>query len=395
MWRSLIDTYTKRIEQDVGGVGLLEKLVMYASQLTPTISSSDEVFYTFSTLSRLLRLGNDALLSRATTSMSSYPGTRPDPLQLRLITLLAILEDVDVLLEVLARRVGEEKLQRRMVVLIEIIRAASRGVLLLKHGNHTFSPSAALQINREALTCEDCAQGQLLVDGLCRVCDKEFFQQYTQRKAAGTLDDLACPGCHEYVDVSELCSWFEERGPRSGVTMTATRQEESIIGGHNCRMCRLRQSRAFKAASAYKLMRERQTKGLVSSALTLPLLCAEGLDIIRPSVHLALQGLLGRKSWTAYGVSLLVDIIVTYLRAAQFKHLRPHERRWHKRRALLLIKYLIRTPVLEDITSPRVESVMVFVRRFVPLGNIAASSVTSQLSSMQSLHTLQWSDKLV
>ena len=152
----------------------------------------------------------------------------------------------------------------------------------------------------------------------------------------------------------------------------------------------------------------------------------------------------------------------TYLRSASFQRMRPHEQRHHRRRTLLLIKYAIRTPALDNFTAcvvlcvvccvlcvvmlrfitqtcfpltlthshthththshthsslrlvshshshthtlshtpsiaallsfrPRLLAVMEFVRRFVPLGGLAASSVQSQLASMQSLHTLQWS----
>ncbi|XP_036399998.1 peroxisomal membrane protein PEX16-like isoform X1 [Megalops cyprinoides] len=281
--------------------------------------------------SNLLVLLNDGILRRGQS--------RALPMSLsqqKLLTWLSVLESVEVFCEMGAARLWGEGGRWLVIVLIQIAKAVLRILLLFwyKSGIQTSPPIMPLDRETELQAQEGSDQ------------DGEADTAFVGQRSGRVMRPLgSVPSLHTRL-------WG------------APRQERR---------------RASPEEELYP----------APTPLGLQETIAESLFISRPLVHLLCLGLCGRKSWKPWIISGLLEI-TSFGLMNEMKSLNRRERAERKRRAFLLLYYLLRSPFYDRYSEGRILFLLRFLAEYVPGVGLVARPLMDYLPVWQKIYFYNW-----
>nr|XP_002131520.1 peroxisomal membrane protein PEX16 [Ciona intestinalis] len=121
----------------------------------------------------------------------------------------------------------------------------------------------------------------------------------------------------------------------------------------------------------------------------------ECLHIIRPMLHLLSTGVFGTKSLLPWLAALVVDTSSHALIQRDHKSERPYnpqEKQELRRRYANLIVYLLRSPVYEKTTGPRIHKILHYLSEHLPLAHYVVQPLSKYLPAWQRVYFYTWSD---
>uniref|UniRef100_G1SFV5 Peroxisomal membrane protein PEX16 n=1 Tax=Oryctolagus cuniculus TaxID=9986 RepID=G1SFV5_RABIT len=282
--------------------------------------------------SNLLVLLNDAILRKELRKKLPVSLT-----QQKLLTWLSVLECVEVFMEMGAAKVWGEVGRWLVIALIQLAKAVLRMLMLIwfKAGLQTSPPIVPL--------------------------DRE-----TQAQAPDA-----------------------DHGPGG--------QEQSYVGKRSNRVVRTLQNTPALHARHWGAPQQREGRqqqvepSVPPTPLGLQETIAESLYIARPLLHLLSLGLWGQRSWTPWLLAGVVDVTSLSLLNDR-KGLSRRERLELRRRTIMLLYYLLRSPFYDRFSEARILFLLQLLTDHVPgIGLVATSEHVASLCPLPRLCTQPWS----
>uniref|UniRef100_A0A8C7B661 Peroxisomal membrane protein PEX16 n=1 Tax=Neovison vison TaxID=452646 RepID=A0A8C7B661_NEOVI len=175
-------------------------------------------------------------------------------------------------------------------------------------------------------------------------------------------------------------------------------QEQSYVGKRSNRVVRTLQntpslhSRHWGAPQQRKGRQQQQQREELSVAPTplgLQETIAESLYIARPLLHLFSLGLWGQRSWTPWLLSGVVDVTSLSLLSDR-KGLSRRERLELRRRTILLLYYLLRSPFYDRFSEARILFLLQLLADHVPGVGLVARPLMDYLPAWQKIYFYSW-----
>ncbi|XP_025734814.1 peroxisomal biogenesis factor 16 isoform X1 [Callorhinus ursinus] len=175
-------------------------------------------------------------------------------------------------------------------------------------------------------------------------------------------------------------------------------QEQSYVGKRSNRVVRTLQntpslhSRHWGAPPQWEGRRQQQHEELrvtPPTPLGLQETIAESLYIARPLLHLLSLGLWGQRSWTPWLLSGVVDVTSLSLLSDR-KGLSRRERLELRRRTILLLYYLLRSPFYDRFSEARILFLLQLLADHVPGIGLVARPLMDYLPTWQKIYFYSW-----
>ncbi|XP_036039300.1 peroxisomal biogenesis factor 16 isoform X4 [Onychomys torridus] len=174
-------------------------------------------------------------------------------------------------------------------------------------------------------------------------------------------------------------------------------QEPSYVGKRSNRVVRTLQnspslhSRHWGAPQEREIRQKQQQEELSTPPTPLGLqeTIAESLYIARPLLHLLSLGFWGQRSWTPWLLSGVVDMTSLSLLSDR-KSLTRRERLELRRRTILLLYYLLRSPFYDRFSEAKILFLLQLLADHVPGIGLVARPLMDYLPSWQKIYFYSW-----
>ncbi|XP_026367830.1 peroxisomal biogenesis factor 16 [Ursus americanus] len=178
---------------------------------------------------------------------------------------------------------------------------------------------------------------------------------------------------------------------------SAGSQEQSYVGKRSNRVVRTLQntpslhSRHWGAPQQREGQQQQRHEELsvTPTPLGLQETIAESLYITRPLLHLLSLGLWGQRSWTPWLLSGVVDVTSLSLLSDR-KAMSRRERLELRRRTILLLCYLLRSPFYDRFSEARILFLLQLLADRVPGVGLVARPLMDYLPTWQKIYFYSW-----
>ncbi|XP_054947549.1 peroxisomal biogenesis factor 16 isoform X2 [Physeter macrocephalus] len=174
-------------------------------------------------------------------------------------------------------------------------------------------------------------------------------------------------------------------------------REQSYVGKRSNRVVRTLQntpslhSRHWGAPQQRegRQQQQREELSITPTPLGLQETIAESLYIARPLLHLLSLGLWGQRSWTPWLLSGVVDVTSLSL-LSERKGLTRRERLELRRRTILLLYYLLRSPFYDRFSEAKILFLLQLLADHVPGVGLVTRPLMDYLPTWQKIYFYSW-----
>ncbi|XP_037022093.1 peroxisomal biogenesis factor 16 isoform X4 [Artibeus jamaicensis] len=175
-------------------------------------------------------------------------------------------------------------------------------------------------------------------------------------------------------------------------------QEQSYVGKRSNRVVRTLQNTpslhsrhwgAPQQQERQQQQRHQEELNVTPTPLGLQETIAESLYITRPLLHLLSLGIWGQRSWTPWLLSGVVDVTSLSLLSDR-KGLSRRERLELRRRTILLLYYLLRSPFYDRFSEARILFLLRLLADHVPGIGLVARPLMDYLPTWQKIYFYSW-----
>ncbi|MXQ94917.1 hypothetical protein E5288_WYG010031 [Bos mutus] len=162
-------------------------------------------------------------------------------------------------------------------------------------------------------------------------------------------------------------------------------QEQSYVGKRSNRVVRTLQNTPSLHSRHWGAPQQREELGVAPTPLGLQETIAESLHIARPLLHLLSLGLWGQRSWTPWLLSGVVDVTSLSLLSDR-KGLTRRERLELRRRTILLLYYLLRSPFYDRFSEAKILFLLQLLADHVPGIGLVTRPLMDYLPNWQKIY---------
>jgi len=338
----LIEKYRKFILSNIEIVGHVESASRILSYVAPGGSATTSEL--LSAVVSLVVLVNDTIVRNAASMPLNFQET-----QKTIAFCLTVIEYVEVFLEMAAYGENENRNTARWIVVVgvQIIKALMRFVMLLKYDSGVVASSPIPSLKRS----------------------NEVMLRIKENRTSGgesvDADRVTCNG-----------QGGQSSEPDTFTLKSTGRTVRSLSGG--------------TSELSDSSRRRREPPVMVQpTKLNDCQIFAESLHILRPLLHLGSMYIFGQSSWKPWIAAFGIDLTSVLLMGDSSKF-NAEEREEMKRRAVMMLLYLLRSPFYDRYSRAKLLIFLGFLANKVPLVRIVARPILEYLPIWQQVYFYVW-----
>ncbi|XP_026970714.1 peroxisomal biogenesis factor 16 isoform X3 [Sagmatias obliquidens] len=188
----------------------------------------------------------------------------------------------------------------------------------------------------------------------------------------------------------------EAQAPSQDGDRSLGSQEQSYVGKRSKRVVRTLQDTPSLHSRHWGAPQQREGRqqqheelSITPTPLGLQETIAESLYIARPLLHLLSLGLWGQRSWTPWLLSGVVDVTSLSL-LSERKGLTRRERLELRRRTILLLYYLLRSPFYDRFSEAKILFLLQLLADHVPGIGLVTRPLMDYLPTWQKIYFYSW-----
>ncbi|XP_035674304.1 peroxisomal membrane protein PEX16-like isoform X1 [Branchiostoma floridae] len=360
----LFERYRKFVSSNPDITSQLESSFRVVSYfIAGRFQNSSELAELVYSASNLIVLLNDGILRKAAKLKTAVSLS-----QRRIMTLLTVLEYVEVFAEIGAARLWGELGRWIVIAAIQLAKVALRGLLLFKYQAGIVRTPPITPLDRDAD----------LPDAFLKSCkDKKSSE-------ALEMEDL------DQVFVKKA----EEQGRLPQVTFMGTRSGRKVRSltatpPLSMRDWKLPGMRSDSPSGRTKTVSSLEHQNLPPTPLGGLRLAGEALHVFRPLVYLSSLAVCGRSSWKPWLLSFLTDVSSLAL-MGDTKDLNLLEKAELKRRSLVLLFYILRSPFYDKYAQAKIILFLRLLASTVPGVGLIIEPLIGYLPNWQRTYFYNW-----